>query len=64
MNPYPDSSDWNVAAVHSGLVKFGETAWINRTYIGAKPNWTGILQNGIQSTSSKVRSCAILISKI
>lgn len=46
---YSDDSDIPHAAVHAGVVKLGETKWIEITILPGQSSYKGTLKNGIES---------------
>ena len=62
-NPYTTDSDWNVAAVHAGLVGIGETAEIQKILPEASTNFTGSVNNGITTSDKTSNSCGVVITR-
>jgi hypothetical protein len=58
---YTSNSDWNVAAVHAGLIDVNEKAFIKRMPIGIRDNFTGTIENGIITHSYRGPWCAMKI---
>lgn len=63
-NPYTEDSDFNVAAVHAGLLILGEQGVIRRTSAGLLNSFTGSTQNGITTSSYSSDKCGVTISLV
>jgi LCCL domain len=62
-NPYTTDSDWNVAAVHAGLVSVGETAEIQKILPAGDTYFPGSTSNGITTTSWNSYWCGVVITR-
>lgn len=62
-NPYTTDSDWNVAAVHAGLVSVGESAVIQKILPAADTNFPGSTNNGVTTLSKTSNSCGVVITR-
>jgi hypothetical protein len=62
-NPYTTDSDWNVAAVHAGLVGVGESAVIQKILPAADTNFPGSVSNGVTTLSKNSNSCGVVITR-
>lgn len=67
-NPYTDDSDWNVAAVHAGIVDVGETATISffdaADYSTTAPFYTSSTRNGVTTRAWTTRWCGAYIRRV
>ena len=62
-NPYTTDSNWNVAAVHAGLVSVGESAVIQKILPAADTNFPGSVSNGVTTLSKTSNSCGVVITR-
>lgn len=60
--PYTDDSDFNRAAVHTGLITPGQTATIKKTSVGYLYDFPGSTANGVTTDSWATGWCGVTIS--